>query len=846
MEPAFWNQLSDIVADALDLPAAERDAFLDGACAGNAALRAEAAALVEAHLSAESEAAFETPIAHPRLARVGPWRISDVLGEGGMGIVYAAERADGAYRRAAALKLVRAGASRDFADRFLRERQLLAGLDHPGVARLLDGGVADDGRPYLAMEIVEGEPITAYAERHALGVEARIRLFLQVCEAVAYAHRRLVVHRDLKPGHVLVVEDVPGVPAVKLLDFGIAKLLGDDGDVLETSRGILTPAYAAPEQFQGQPITTATDVYSLGVVLYELLAGRRPYELAGRSAGEAERVVTGEAPPPPSTVAEAPPRRRALRGDLDTVVLKALAKEPERRYESAAALADDLRRHLDGLPVAARPDTLRYRAGRFARRHRVGVAASLLLLLSVVAGLSATLVQAGHARAEAARAEGINTFLLGMLAAPTPYADGRDVRVATLLDSAAAQAAQNFAGQPAVEAAIRQTLGVSYFQLGLYDESEGQLRQAVALREGLYGPDHPDVSASQSALGQTLQKMGRYDDAEPLLRAALAADSAHFPAGDPRVGKSMTNLGVLLWEMGRYDSARPLLEQALALDEKAYGPDHEEVAVDLGNLATLLADEDSSEAAEPLYRRQLAILVARHGRAHPEVANALTQLGILRHDLGDLAEADTLYTQALALYRQLYGPSHSQVAYGLSNLATLRTDQDSLEGAAALLEQGIVMLKETMGAAHPNVGIQINNLAAVRRRQGDLAGAEKGYAEAVAVWRAGLPPDHPYLAYGLHNLGAVRSARGNDRGAVAPLREALAIRQKALPPGHTETAVTASILGSVLGHLAPSGEALRLLEESAATLRENLGASHLIVQQSDERLAEYRARWGRQ
>ena len=865
-EVSHYHRAQAIFLDALELPPAERPPFLDEACADEA-LRREVEGLLAAHAGAGllDDALLPPddggPRRDPMLGRtVGPWRLEGRLGAGGMGAVYRAVRDDGLYEREVAVKLLRPGADVHALGRRLRdERQILARLEHPAIARLYDGGVTADGLPYLVLELVEGEELTRHVERRAPELEGRLALFLDVCAAVAYAHRNLVVHRDLKPSNILVTEDEHGTPRVKLLDFGIARLIEDDEEALtRTAHRLLTPAYAAPEQLTGGAITTATDVYALGVVLYELLVGHRPYDLHGKTAGEMERIVCTSDPAKPSTAVQTRPpeaaalpatdperRARRLRGDLDTIVLKALAKEPERRYASAEALAADLRRHLDGLPVTARPATAGYRVRKFVRRHRVGVAAATLVVLALVGGLGTALWQARAARTEAAKAAAVNDFLIEMLASPDPYADGREVRVAEVLDRTAQQLDRRLDAQPAIEAAARHTLGVTYRELGVYDMAEVQLRRALALRERLHGPRHPDVADTQGALASTLQKTGEYGAADSLFRLALAADRAHFGAEHARTAGRLSDLGTVRWEQGDYDGAEPLLRDALALEERLRGPDAAEVATSLGNLAALLSDRGDLEEAERLYRRELAILRDRYGDDHPGVPQALAHLGILLDDLGDHDAAIALHRQSLALYRAIKGEDHSDVGYALNNLAAALTSAGRTEESLAVQDEAIAIYEGIFDADHPNLGIQYNNRASARSEHGDLAGAEAGYREAVAVWRAGLPPGHPYLAYGLHNLGAVLLRQDRPREALASLREAYDIRAELLAPANPERANTASVLGDCLARLGRDDEAEPLLVAGYEGALEALGPEHTITVRAQERLVDFLRARGR-
>ena len=565
MPASHYDRATALFLDALDRPSAERDAFVDDACrtpmgAPDAGLRAEVRALLDAH---DRDGALDLPLVHRQLAdpnvgqTVGPWRLTERIGEGGMGSVYHAERVDGAYERDVALKLLRPGPdAAGLAGRLRAERQILARLEHPHIARLYDGGVTAAGLPYLALEYIDGRPLTEATGE--LATDDRVRLVQQVCEAVAYAHARLVVHRDLKPSNVLVTESVTGEPSVRLLDFGIATLVDADGSGLRTVTGaqLLTPAYAAPEQITGGAITTATDVYALGVLLYEVLAGQRPYDLSGRTAREIEGVVCETPPPLPSEVAP-PDRARALRGDLDTIVMTALAKEPERRYANARALADDLQRQLDRLPIAARPATVGYRLRSFARRYRTAVAAGAVALLALGVGLGVALWQ-GHEAARARdRAE--QRFGIAQDAARALIYDVHDA-VAGLPGSTAAREVivsrsldylDRLAGDPATDRALRIDLAEAYFRIGnvLGNPTDGNL-------------------------GRTADARGSYRHGLAVLgppRPLAVGDTAGARAESVR-GRLYEKLGVVEAHMGQLDSALHHIDLAIASHERSLAP----------------------------------------------------------------------------------------------------------------------------------------------------------------------------------------------------------------------------------------------------------------------------------
>jgi serine/threonine-protein kinase len=599
-EPDRWSRLEAVVPEALDLLPADRAAFLDRACRADDGqpdgdLRREADRLIGAFAEAEEAGTVLSPFdglglpgddpGAPLPGPVGPWRPTARLGEGGMGVVYSAVRTDASFHQRAALKLVRPGFGPDFGARFVHERAVLAGLDHPNVARLLDGGVTADGLPYLAMELVDGVPVTDYAEHHGLTTAARLALFLQVCDAVAYAHRQLVVHRDLKPSNVLVTpEGSPnGGPSVKLLDFGIAKLLGEGaGDALTRSGpGPMSLPYAAPEQFQGRPVTTSTDVYALGVLLFELLAGHRPFDLTGLSAGEAERTVTTTAPPRPSALADTPAVARELRGDLDTAVLKALAKEPERRYASVDALADDLRRYAGGRPVRARPDTLAYRSGRFVRRNRWAVlagAAAVAGAAALVGFYTARLAdERDHALAAQTEAEQVSAFLQRIVAAPNTawYSEGKalgpETPVRAVLDEAAARL-DTVALSPATRADLHRTIGSTYGVLGDHDASLRHARAALRIREALFAPPHPDIAEALYGLAAAHVRRGEEVAAFPLYRRAVAMQRARNEGDNfPFMAQELASR---LRDAGRLAEADALLREALAFSEATFHGRH--------------------------------------------------------------------------------------------------------------------------------------------------------------------------------------------------------------------------------------------------------------------------------
>ncbi|HEX3084925.1 MAG TPA: serine/threonine-protein kinase, partial [Pyrinomonadaceae bacterium] len=595
MQTERWTQLKDLVSEALEHEPAEWHAWLAANCAGDRDLQAEAMSLLQ---NQNQVAAFiETPAVSRGLEiiaededqrslvgkRVGSYVLVREIGHGGMGSVFLAERPD-QFRQQVAIKLVRPGiASADVLRRFRQERQILAALDHPNIARLLDGGVTDEGLPYLVLDYVDGQAINQYAQRQQLSVTDRLKLFRIICSAIAYAHQSLIIHRDIKPSNILVTEE--GVP--KLLDFGIAKLL--DPDLSETAGHtatelkVMTPEYASPEQIKGEQVTTATDTYSLGVLLYELLTGHRPHRFKSRRPDEVARIICEEEPERPSLSLsrvedkansngasadaiipesvgmarrEQPEKlRRLLSGDLDNIVLMAMRKEPERRYASVEQFSEDLRRHLEGLPVVAHKDTFSYRATKFVRRHKAGATAAALVIIAVISGIAATAWQARTARRERDKEQYINAFLQDMLGAAAPEVRGPDVREIDVLNEASKRAKTELADKPEIMADVLLTLGKTYGSLGQYAQAEADLRAAVDASLRTNGELHATTATSLGWLGMALGEQGKLAEGEQISRRAVELQRKLHPRGSVDLGVALYALGYNLIEKGEPKAA---------------------------------------------------------------------------------------------------------------------------------------------------------------------------------------------------------------------------------------------------------------------------------------------------
>ncbi|HSJ07847.1 MAG TPA: serine/threonine-protein kinase [Longimicrobiales bacterium] len=810
---------------------------------------------------------------------VGRHRLVEVIGRGGTGTVYRATRVDGDFDQDVAIKVLRRGLDTDdVLARFRAERRILASLSHPHIGQLHDGGATEDGRPYLVMELVEGQPITEYCDSRRLDVDARLRLFVQVARAVQYAHRNLVVHRDLKPSNILVTQD--GTP--KLLDFGIAKLLddaADAADAVHTRTGLrpMTPAYASPEQIAGDAITTASDVYQLGLLLYEILAGRRPFSAARATTDGAARSTTGDGVPPSGAIlAPAPgstdsahaariaelrgtdPRRleRRIRGDLDTVVLSAIRREPERRYASVEQFAGDIENFLKGLPVAAQPDTWRYRMGRRVRRNPALSAASALLVLLAAGYLVTATLYAGRlqaerdrARSEAVKAEQVTAFLMELFGANDPdRAAGTNPTALDLLEQGEAMAGR-LAGQPAVQARMLNVLGQILTTLGQYDRAEPHFRQALDLSRRL-GSDG-EVALNLERLGDVFQRTGRYDEAEAMLAEAVevarragnaelesdahtdlghslhargdyvGAEAAYREAlairrrilGDQhaRTAISIHNLALALEMQERRDEAESLYWQSLELNRGLLDPEHTQIALTLTTLARLYSSQDAHDRAEALLQEALEIYRNRLGPRHVRLGLVLNQLGFIRARTGDLPAAEAYFRESLEIHEAAFGGTHREVAGGLNNLSYVLFEQGKVRESIPLRQRTLAIARTTLGDAHENTGIFAHNLATALARVGDDAEAEALYREAAVVIARALGEEHVMVARPLAGLGGLLTRTGRAAEAEPVLRRALAIRMGAGAPA------------------AATDEARALLDTALAALGRTSSAAEVAV-----------------
>ena len=720
---------------------------------------------------------------------VGPYTLISPIGHGGMGTVWLAQRSDGRFEGRAALKFLNAAlVGRAGSERFHREGSVLARLAHPHIARLIDAGVSPLAQPYLVLEYVEGEHIDSYCDARGLSVEDRIRLFLDALDAVAHAHANLVVHRDIKPSNVLVT---PG-GEVKLLDFGIAKLLEETGEPAEatalTREGglALTPEFAAPEQVTGGAITTATDVYSSGVLLYLLLGGQRR---AGTPPEIIRALVNSELPRLPTAPT-----------DLATIIAKALKPEPAERYVSAAAFADDLRRFLNHEPIAARPDTLSYRASKFLRRRWravTAVSAAALLLAGLTSFYTARLAsERNHARFEAEKATKISNLLIRMFTAADPFSslhERKEQTVRSLLDSGATRVHQELAGQPELQIQMLTVMGRVYERLGANDKSQAMLEEALAI--GRHGP-------ANEALAQILNDLG-----------VLRRNSGDFPA-----------------------SAR-LLEEALGLRRKLLGNDHKDVAVTVSELGRVYGNQGETTRAAPLIAEALRIRRKVYGEEDTETATTENDLALVLRQEGKLAEAAALLRHSLAVHRKVFGEQQAGVARIISNLAVVTEEMGDLAGAESLGRQSLAIRRNVLDAKHSDIGRALCKLSGPLRKQGRYDEAAAALREALDIIRPASGANHPLIAECTADLARVYLAQGHAAAAEPLARESLDIRRRIFREGNWQTASTESLFGAVLTALGRYAEAETLLLHAQQVLKDIPGEQGEEFRANRQRLA---------
>jgi serine/threonine protein kinase len=863
------SQLDHVAHDAGYAPSGAQPRFVHAACDTNAEFLASASQQSGADTEddwwpTDDETQYaDTELPHEyRAGHVfGHYQIIRTIGSGGMGDVYLAERADALFQQRVAIKVVRRGMlSRQVRGRLKLERQILASLNHPNIARLLDGGSTADGNPYIVMEYVDGLPIDRYCDRHRLTIEQRLQLFLTVCSAVHRAHQHLIVHRDLKPSNILVTQD----GTVKLLDFGIAKLL-DERQLSQTLAltsadvRLLTPDHASPEQIRGDRVTTASDIYVLGVLLYEILTGHRPFATEGKRLADLERAICEKPPVPPSALlthlADFEPARaeelanerstterrlrRRLHGDLDNIVLMAMRKEPERRYSTVEQFAADVQRFLNGMPVLARADSWAYRTKKFVARHAWSVAASVVAALTLVAFSIFTAIQAerlAHERdvAAAQRAaatearetsEAVAAFLVELFRQADPSeARGREISAREILERGAREIDQELSGQPLMQAAMLDTIGLTYLRMGELKLGKPLSERSLEIRRA--ENDIAGLADSLVTMNEFLVAESREQEALEAIQEALRIYRLREEPTSPKTARALCQLGLTQQDLGLLAAAERSYAECLAIFATRFGEQSVQVVQPLDYLARLYSLRREYARAESYYLRALAIDGRVRGGDSLEGARIRQNLATTLQLKGDLAEAERLYRDAMTAIERINGRSHWETIDVMSNFAWLLQRQGKIDEARNLYEEVIALNKQTRGPKHQFVAQDLARLANLEVGTGNLSRAETLYRQAIAMYDDVLPADNAYSAYALMELSNVLLDRGRTAEAAPFIDRALYAFDQVYGRNSYEYALAQATNARRLGRLGERAMALRLLRASHDTVVEKTSATH--------------------
>ncbi len=858
LSPERWSKVENLFDRAVELDADAQLEYLETACRGDTELLNYILDLLRASPSIDEMIektiidsvgrAFADDSAQAddmRGEKIGPYQVIRLIGSGGMGMVYLAERVDQQYDQQVAIKLGRHRlVDPETILRLRNERQILADLDHPNIARLFDGGTTEEGVPYLVMEYIDGIRIDTFCDLHQLNVVERLKIFQTICTAVHYAHQNLVIHRDIKAANILVATD--GTP--KLLDFGIAKLIDSAGEAADglTREGavLMTPANATPEQILRKPVTTATDVYALGLLLHTLLCGHRAYETDSLSPTEMAQVVCQQDVVRPSLRLRQISRnathgddtvagnrstsivrlQRQLRGDLDTIVLNALRKEPVRRYRSVSALADDISLHLRSMPIVARSDSWRYRAGKFVRRHYASVTASVLVVAMLAAFTVVLSVQNRSITKERDTAREVSRFLEDIFMAQDPaQAKGAKITADEILAAGADRIQSDLGERPEIQSTLMGTIGRVYYSLGEFEPSAELLEQALQLQIQTHGEDHPDVAAAKDDLAVTLIQRAEYSRAEKLLESAMQTNRIRGGPSSPQVAENLNNLANLYIRSGDIDRAQESIMESVDIFSElgeSYGM---KLAAAKATLARTLQVQGDLDRTETLLLEAIEIVGNTEGDSHPSMAYYLQNLGVLQRSKGDLHSASETLEKAVVATRRILGEKHDLLAATLIDQGVVFHLTGDFENADRVMREALTLYMETRGDDHPAVGYTLIVLGMLQHDMADLEVAENSLREALNIFEEAFDRDHQYTASTLTELGAVLNSADRPDEAQILLRRALEIRQKDYSADHELVAATRTEYADALTRQGQFDIAEPMLLESFQTLRDKPG-----------------------
>ncbi|HKK62072.1 MAG TPA: serine/threonine-protein kinase [Bacteroidales bacterium] len=815
MDKKLWERVENIVDDVLQInDPDERTSYIQEECANDPKLKKEVTDLLSSIESSGSfwdsmlysssklmnelkqkQAGSSSGSGSPKVLpeKIGSYKIKKLIGKGGMGYVYLAEHLSRQFNTKVALKIIRREINQqDRIRRFVQERKILSRLNHPNIARLYDGGISEDGRPFFVMEYIEGSSITDYCNNNNLSVNEKLQLFTDACEAVQFAHSNFIVHRDLKPDNIIVTSK----GNVKVLDFGIAKLIDNEvlteDEVIQTIDGhrFLSLNYAAPEQITLDPVSAATDVYTLGLLLYEVLTGTKPFDLSGKKLAEAEKIIRETPPTSPSSVSTE--KQRKLIGDIDSIVLKALRKEPESRYESVALLLEDIEHFLNNRPVKARSGTIRYKSSKFVKRNKTAIVVSVLFLIVALSFTNYHINQINEernqAQIEAEKANEVSDFLVGLFESSNPYRiKGTTVTAQELLNQGIDDVS-NLEGQPALQAQMFDALGRAQLGLGNYDLGDSLINNGLSIRSESDNLSDKEIAFSLDSRSTSLHLKGDFVEAEIFARRALLLNKSLYGSNSPQVGTSLHNLGYSLKAQGEYSVAESLYVEALKIRRSNSNLGNEDIASTLNNLGQLYTEIGNYSAADSLHREALRIRQKIWGESHPKTTESLNNLAQVLDGKGNYAEAEILYRRVIEINKETIGYKHPVTVRFINNLAVVLEKQGNLDEAESLKRESLTIRKEILGEDHPDVTTSMNNLGVLLRKKGK-------YKESAAIFQVVLErlsehygPNHPYVAFTTSNMADALTEGKEFIKADSTYLEALKIMKTAFHDSHPHVA----------------------------------------------------------
>ncbi len=831
-----WQTVETIIDEVLALPVEKRENYIRERCKGNDELKNEVNLLLAS--ITESEGWLENPEeykaglfeeASDDLASlptdhittgstIGSYIIKEKIGEGGMGSVFRAERAGKDFTHEVAVKIIQKHrATKENIQRFRKEQQILANLKHPGIARLYDGGVTEEGFPFIIMEYVDGSPITTYCSEQNCSVAERIELFKKVLSAVQYAHENLTIHRDLKPDNILV--DRQG--NVKILDFGISKLLEDDDiDLTRTNAQVLTLRYASPEQIKNGVITTASDIYSLGIILYKLLTGKEPFDLDDLTRYQVEKVIVENEPSTPSSIVEGSLKAK-LKGDIDAILMKAIRKEPESRYRTANDFINDLNRYFEGLPVTAREDSFRYRANKFMRRHKQGVAvfSAIVLLISALVGFYTWRItqERNQAQLEAEKSRQITEYIKEIFRVNDPteaQIEARDLNAIQLLNNGL-ERVNNLESQPAIQSELMIVISDVFYGIGEYQTADSLLQASLSIQKQLYGESSPETARTYHNLGIVKRKQGQLDEA--IEHGEIALDFfTKAPDTDYTLLADVTaELANNYEQKGNADKALALFNQSLSYynNKTISRLDSQNVASTSRSLGRLLAKQGDYQKAEELLQNTYQINKEFYGNTNLKVAYSANDLGTFYVNINKYEEAYSLFEESIRIKKKFLEENHPSFASTYNNMAVLQERMGNFVAAESLYNQTLSLVKVAFGQRHPATVATLSNMGSLERRRGNFARSESLYTEVLKLDQQIFGEQHRYVGTDLYNIANIKHLTGNLHTADSLFNESALILKATLPPSHPDLIKTMIDHGKLALDLEDSQKASQLLKE---------------------------------